>query len=73
MARSRESFHNDTITKIRDKLIKISFLVELVKLIYCLAHKVIKEIEIADNLAKKASTKASHILPRTSISLSKFI
>ena len=39
MAQSRESYHNETITKIRDNLIQISSLVEHIKLIYCPAHK----------------------------------
>ena len=63
MAQSRESYHNETITKIRDNLTQISSLVEHIKLIYCLAHKGIKENEI-DNLAKTASKKASHLPPR---------
>ena len=71
MAQCRESYHNETITKIRDNLIQISSPVELIKLIYCPAHKGIKENEIGDNLAKTASKKASHLPSRTDISLSK--
>ena len=71
MAQSRESYHNKTITKIRDNLIQISSLVEHIKLIYCPAHKGIKEKEISYNLAKTTSKKASHLLPITDISLSK--
>ena len=71
MAQSRESYHNETITKIRDNLIHISSLVERIKLIYCPVHKSTKENEIADILAKTASKKAFHLLPRTDISLSK--
>ena len=41
---------------------------EHIKLIYCPAHKGIKENEIADNLAKTASKKGSHLRPRTGIS-----
>ena len=44
---------------------------EHIKLIYCQADKGIKENKIADNLAKTASKKASHLPPRTDISLSK--
>ena len=49
----------------------ITSLVEHIKLIYCPAHKGIKENEIADNLAKIVSKKASHLPPRADISLSK--
>ena len=71
MVQSRESYHNETITKIRDNLTQISSLVEHIKLIYCPAHKGIKENEIADNLAKTASKKAFHLPPRADISISK--
>ena len=71
IAESRESYHNETITKIRDNLIQISSLVEHIKLIYCPAHKGIKENEITDNLAKTASRKASHLPPRADMSISK--
>ena len=71
MAQSRESYHNETITKTRDNLTQISSLVEHIKLIYCPAHKGIRENEIADNLAKTASKKASHLPPRANISISK--
>ena len=71
MVQSRESYHNETITKIRDNLIHISSLVEHIKLIYCPVDKSIKENEIANILAKAASKKASRLLPRTDISLSK--
>ena len=70
MAQSRESYHNETITKIRDNLTQISSLVEHIKL-YCPAHKGIKKNEIADKLAKTASKKASHLPPRADISISK--
>ena len=43
IAQSRESYHNETITKIRENLTQISSLVEHIKLIYCPAHKSIKE------------------------------
>ena len=69
MAQSRESYHNETIT--RDNLMQISSVVEHIKLIYCPAQIGIKDNEIADNLAKTASRKASHLPPRTDISLSK--
>ena len=46
-------------------------IVEHIKLIYCPAHKSIKENKVADNLSKTASKKASHLPPRTEISLSK--
>ena len=39
MAQSRESYHNETITKIRDNLIQISSLVKHIKLMYCPEHK----------------------------------
>ena len=71
MAQSRESYHNETITKIQDNLTQISSLVEHIKLIYCPAHKGIKENEIADNFTKTASKKAFHLPPRADISISK--
>ena len=71
MAQSRESYNNETITKIRDNLIQISSLVEYIKLIYCPAHKGMKENEISDNLAKTASKNASHLPPRAEMYLSK--
>ena len=71
MTQSRESYNNETITRIRDNLIQISSLVEHMKLIYCPAHKDIKENEVANNLAKTASKNASHLPPRTDMSLSK--
>ena len=70
MAQSRESYHNETKTKIRGSLIQTSSLVEHIKLIYSPTHKGIKENEIADNLAKTASKKACHLPPRAEISLS---
>ena len=50
---------------------KITSLLEHVKLTYCPAHKGIKENEIADNIAKIASKKASHLPSRAGISISK--
>ena len=50
---------------------QISYLVEHIKLICCPAHKGIKENKIANNLAKTTLKKASHLPPRTDISLSK--
>ena len=47
----RESYHYETINKIRDNFIQISSLVEQIKLTYCPAHKSINRNEIADNLA----------------------
>lgn len=41
-----------------------------IKLIYCPTHKSIKENENTDDLAKTVSKKASHLPPRTDISLS---
>ena len=58
MAQSRESYHNETKTKIRDNLIQISSLEEHIKLIYCLAHRGIKGDKMANNLAKTASKKS---------------
>ena len=50
---------------------QISSIVKYIKLIHCPAlNKGIKENGIADNLAKTASKKASHLPPRTDISLS---
>ena len=63
MAQSRESYHNETIPKIRDNFIQISSFVEHIKLIYCPPLKGIKKNEIADNLAKTASKEASHLPP----------
>ena len=64
MVQSREFYHDETITKIRDNLMQISSLVEHIKLIDCLAHKGIKEDEIADNLAKTVFRNVPH-LPRS--------
>ena len=73
MAQSIESYHDETITKIRGNLMQISSLVEHIKLImYCPAHKGIKENEMVDNLANTESKKASHLPPRTDIFLYKF-
>ena len=71
MFQSRESYHNETITKIRDNFIQISSLVKHIKLIYCLAHKGIKGNKMTDDLAKTASKKASDLPPRTDISFYK--
>ena len=54
MTQSRESHHNETITKIRDNLIQMSSLVEHIKLIYWPTHKPIQENEVADILAKNS-------------------
>ena len=70
MAGIRESYHNETIIQIKGNLIQISYLVKHIKLIYCPTHKSIKENENTDDLAKTVSKKASHLPPRTDISLS---
>ena len=70
MAQNRDSYHNKIINKIRENLIRISSCVDEIKLIYCPAHKGIEDNEIADSLAKVASTKALHLPPRTDLSLS---
>ena len=44
---------------------------EHINLRYCPAQKGVKEKEIADNLAKPASKKASHLPPKVDISLTK--
>ena len=49
MAQGRNSYHNETITKIRENLIQISSPVAHIKSICCPAHIGIKENEIADN------------------------
>ena len=64
MVQSIESYHDETITRIIVDLIQISYLVEHTKLIYCAAHKGIKENGTADNLVKTTSKKASRLLPR---------
>ena len=58
-----EFYHDETITRILGNLIQISSLVERTKLIYCAAHKGIKENGTADNLVKTTCKKA-HLLPR---------
>ena len=71
MAQNRDSYHNTTIRKIRDNLIQLSSLVSEIQIIYCPAHKGIEDNEIADSLAKVASKKASHLPPRTDLSIPK--
>ena len=44
---------------------------EHIKLMYCPAHKGIKENEIAANLVETASEESSHLPPEADISLSK--
>ena len=44
---------------------------EHIKLMYCPAHKGIKENEIAANLVETASKESSHLPPEADISLSK--
>ena len=57
MVQSRESYHNETITKIRDIIIQISSLLEHIKLIYYPPYQGIKENEIGYNLAKSEDGK----------------
>ena len=57
MVQSRESYHNETITKLKDNIIQISSLLEHIKLIYYPPHQGIKKNEIGYNLAKSADGK----------------
>ena len=66
---SRESYHHETIGRIRESLTYICDKVENINLIYCPAHKGIQENEMADALAKTAAEKARHLPQNAEISM----
>ena len=58
---TRENYHNNTISLIRENLIEISLRISSIKMIYCPGHKGVCENEIADSLAKTGAKKARHL------------
>ena len=58
---TRENYHNNTISLIRENLIEISLRISSVKMIYCPGHKGVCENEIADSLSKAGAKKARHL------------
>ena len=58
---TRENYHNNTISLIRENLIEISLTISSIKMIYCPGHKGVCENEISDSLAKTEAKKARHL------------
>ena len=58
---TRENYHNNTISLIRENLIEISLRISSIKMIYCPGHKGVCENEITDSLAKTGAKKARHL------------
>ena len=54
---TRENYHNNTISLIRENLIEISLRISAIKIIYCPGHKGVLENEIVDSLEKKGQKK----------------
>ena len=60
---NHKSYHDITITEIRQNLINISHSIKSIKFVYCPAHKGLVENETADKLAKIAAKKAQTLEP----------
>ena len=67
-----ESYHNETITEIKDYLTQISSLMDYIKLIYCPSRKGIAKGKCNcwySNIAKTAFKKVFYLPPRADRSL----
>ena len=64
---NNDNYHHLTISSIRENLFDISTKVKSIKIVYCPAHKGIKENETADALAKIATKKAKTLEPTLDI------
>ena len=64
---NNDNYQRLTISSIRENLFDISTKVKSIKIIYCPAHKGIKDNETADTLAKIATKKAKTLEPTYNI------
>ena len=69
IGQSRDSYHKNTIRKIRENLMSICQMVDETKSVYCPAHEGIRDNGTADSLTKVASKKAKHLPKRPEILL----
>ena len=66
ITQQNENYHNSTISSIRENF-DISKKVKSIKIIYCPAHKGIKDNKTADELTKIATEKAKTLEPTYNI------
>ena len=58
---TRENYHNNAISLIRENLIEISLRISSIKMVYFPGHKGVCENQIADSLAKTGAKNVRHL------------
>ena len=68
MSQNRENYHNSTARAIQQNFMDIGPKVQNIRIVYCPAHQIIEENELADSFSKTASKKVKYPQPNTQLS-----
>ena len=68
MSQNRENYHNSTARAIQENFMDIGPKVQNIRIVYCPAHQIIEENELADSFSKTTSKKVKYPQSNTQLS-----